>query len=301
MFAFFIATGFFANTAAAEELSKIEYPLKSYKDLDILFNRLDYTSKAWKNGIRSVPRLYLENIPSRWRGAISKEISVKDKKRFFFRLMAPLVLTANELISADRAKLLSLSKMEVLGAKDQIWLVALAKRYKVATREAGFPKSVISELTNRVDVIPVSLALSQSAEESGWGTSRFADLGNAVFGQWTWGGKGIKPKQQRKSLGNYKIASFDSILDSVKAYMRNINTNAAYKELRDMRAQLRKTSQPISGWKLAEALSRYSERGLDYIKSLHTIMRVNKLAATDDAVLVGYNNYILIPVGEGNE
>lgn len=281
--------------------TETEFPIKSYQDVEKLFAQLDYTTEAWQKGVRSVPRLYLKNIPSRWRGATSKEISVKEKKRIFFRLMAPLVLHANELITIDRAKLLVIQKISDLTSQDLFWLTNLAVTYKIVKEDEEISETAITELIKRVDIVPVSLALAQSAEESGWGTSRFADLGNAVFGQWTWGGKGITPAGQRKSLGDYKIASFDEPLGSVKAYMRNINTHNAYKNLRSMRAEFRDKSQPISGWKLAETLSRYSERGPEYVKSLHAIMRVNKLKAADDAVLVGDISYSLIPVGDGSD
>ena len=64
----------------------------------------------------------------------------------------------------------------------------------------------LDKLKRRVDIVPPSLALAQAAEESGWGTSRFAIKGNSLFGQWDFSGKGIKPKEQRAELGNYGIA-----------------------------------------------------------------------------------------------
>jgi uncharacterized FlgJ-related protein len=154
-------------------------------------------------------------------------------------------------------------------------------------------------LLERVDIVPVSLALSQAAEESGWGTSRFAAEGNALFGQWTWGGEGIKPEQQRAALGDHRIAAFESPLQSVMAYMHNLNTHPAYAELRAMRARLRREGQPIRGRKLAEALTKYSERGQAYVDSLHAIMSVNHLDAADEAHLGDGPTIYLVPVGDG--
>jgi uncharacterized FlgJ-related protein len=152
----------------------------------------------------------------------------------------------------------------------------------------------------RVDIIPPSLALAQAAEESGWGTSRFADVGNALFGQWTWS-EGIAPLEQREGKGDYRIAKFDSPLDSVRAYMLNLNTHAAYRSLRERRREMRVRGDQLSGWELAETLTSYSERGAAYVETLHTIMRVNRLAATDSAYLTDSPPIYLTPVGEGSQ
>jgi len=149
-----------------------------------------------------------------------------------------------------------------------------------------------------VDGVPVSLVLSQAAEESGWGTSRFAAEGNALFGQWAWGDKAIKPKQQRKGKGNYGIAAFDTTLDSVRAYMQNLNTHRAYGELRGKRAELREQGEPVTGRILAGTLTSYSERGAAYVETLHTIMNANRLDPADDAYLDDGPVYLMVPVGD---
>jgi len=149
-----------------------------------------------------------------------------------------------------------------------------------------------------VDLVPVSLVLAQGAEESGWGTSRFASEGNALFGRWTWSGKGIKPKEQREELGDYRIAAFDKPLASVEAYLLNINSNQAYAPLRAGRAEARRSGQALSGWELAKTLTSYSERGPDYVGSLHAIMRVNKLQPVDEAYLVGEEVWEIYPPGK---
>jgi uncharacterized FlgJ-related protein len=181
------------------------------------------------------------------------------------------------------------------------WVGELAVRYKVLD-DAGaqIEPSTVEELLVRVDEVPLSLTLSQAAEESGWGTSRFAAEGNALFGQWSWSGKGIKPQEQRSGKGDYRIASFETPLASVLAYMQNLNTHPSYKSLRALRAQIRKNNERLSGWKLAETLDHYSERGAAYVDSLHAIMRVNQLDPADDAYLGDGPKILLIPVGDGS-
>src|SRR5438128_793574 len=111
------------------------------------------------------------------------------------------------------------------------------------------------ELLNRVDVIPPSLALAQAASESGWGTSRFAREGNALFGQWTWGGKGMTPAEQRTDThGDYRVAAFESTALSAYSYALNLNTGNAYRDLRLRRAELRRQNLRVSGNSLAETL-----------------------------------------------
>ena len=155
-------------------------------------------------------------------GAVQKEAVLPGPR--------PLALRANELILEERGRLESLASCIAssgeLSEDDRPWLVDLARKYKVLGEddETVDPKN-IDELLARVDAVPVSLVLAQSAEESGWGTSRFAAEGNALFGQWTWGGKGIKQQHQRGDLGDHRIAAFEHPLDSVRAYMHNLNTH----------------------------------------------------------------------------
>ena len=290
-------------TAAARAAEEVDVPIYSYQDGLALFEKLNYTPKAWQEGVRAVPRVYLTNVPARWRGGSSQKTSILQKKQIFFRVLAPLVLHSNEVIAADRERLLKLAAQANRSESDRAWLAELAKRYRLASPEHGVEipdfRKAMEELKRRVDIVPASLALAQAAEESGWGTSRFADLGNAVFGQWTWGGKGIVPERQRAGMGDYKVAAYDTLLESVQGYMLNINTNGSYRELRERRAAMRASGEPLSGWKLAETLTRYSERGDAYVKSLHGLMKTNRLEPTDQAYLTAGPLYILRPVGEG--
>jgi Bax protein len=275
---------------AEKVVGRTEIIIGTPDELFSLFEEKNYTSEAWQAGIRDVPRIYITQISTRWQDT-SQKIPVITKKRIFFRLVAPLALAGNEDILADRKKLLETA---VNSAKDQKWLVPLARKYKLDVSNEAVTQQQFEELIKRVDIIPVSLVLAQSAEESGWGTSRFAVHGNALFGQWDFSGKGIKPKEQRKELGNYGIAQFDSPIESVAAYMLNLNTHAAYARLRESRAALRVENKPVSGFILAQTLDKYSERGMDYVHSLHTMMRVNNLSQADDAVLVGDEEIYLV-------
>jgi uncharacterized FlgJ-related protein len=292
------------ESAEGDSRPEERFEFHSYTEVGELFERLGYTPETWQAGIREVPRVYLTNVAPRWRDRTSKEVSVTTKKRIFFRAMAPLALRSNELLLEDRARLEELAKQlqagTTLQTADHDWLAATAQRFKAteSADEAPGPAQ-IEELLRRVDVVPVSLALAQGAEESGWGTSRFAAEGNALFGQWSWGGEGIKPEQQRSSLGDHRIAAFETPLASMMSYMLNLNTHAAYAGLRTRRAELRAAGERMSGFELAKTLTRYSERGQAYVDSLHAIMRVNVLDPADDAYLGDGPTIYLVPVGEG--
>jgi len=136
-----------------------------------------------------------------------------------------------------------------------------------------------------VDAIPPSLALAQSASESGWGTSRFAAEGNALFGQWSTG-KGIVPAQQRTAThGDHRVAAFESTGMAVWSYALNLNTHAGYKEFRARRADVRRQGRRVRGTDVVDTMVHYSERGQAYVDELKTIIRQNRLAAADDAYL----------------
>lgn len=279
----------------------------SPEQVEELAKSLNYTPESWQAGIREVPRLYITTIPSRWRDKTSDDMPVVGKKRAFFRLLGPLVLHANELIQADRQQLESIIKTlrsgESISPREETFIRETAVAYKVAEGKGDVDisdQSLLDELIRRVDTLPPSLVLAQGAEESGWGTSRFAVEGNALFGMWTWGEEGIKPQQQRSELGDYKIASHETPMHSVIAYMQNLNTNSSYKALRVRRAELRSTGTKVTGWELAKTLTKYSERGQAYVDSLHALMKTNMLMATDDAYLGDGPTILLIPVGEGS-
>ncbi|MGW8311763.1 MAG: glucosaminidase domain-containing protein [Desulfuromonadales bacterium] len=280
------------------------FEFRSESELEQLISDLDYKPEDWQAGIREVPRLYITDIPARWGDKSSKELDVATKKQVFFLFLGPLILHSNELIQTNRDRVASIIEMlragATVSAEDQTFLSEIAETYKVTESKTELitDRSLQDKLLRRVDTVPPSLVLAQAAEESGWGTSRFAVEGNALFGIWTWGDKGITPLQQRSVLGNYKIASYETPLQSVIAYMHNLNTHQAYQELRARRAELRKTGAKVTGWDLAKTLTKYSERGQAYVESLQSLIKGNRLQPADDAFLGNGPTILLIPVGE---
>ena len=137
----------------------------------------------------------------------------------------------------------------------------------------------------RMDEIPVSLAIAQAAKETGWGTSRFAQEGNALFGQWTWSGEGLKPKDADKDQG-HKVMRFNVLQASVRAYQRNLNTHSSYKDFRQARAKLRDLGKDLDSLILVKYLGEYAEIGDKYIEVLQKIIKQNDLKDFDDAKLL---------------
>jgi uncharacterized FlgJ-related protein len=284
------------SVIATEDADTSEFEFESFRDLVRLYDQLGYTEAAWNAGLRDVNRVYLQSMPARWRGKYAGEVEISFKKDLFLRTLAPLVLHANERILEDRNRLLAL---DVKNPGVDPWLASLSERYGVTgPGEGGHPQQWIESLLERVDVVPNSLALAQAIEESGWGTSRFADVGNAMFGQWTWGQDAIRPEAQRAGKGNYGIKAFATPQDSVDGYMHNINTHRTYDELRKRRKSIRDQGGQATGADLAGTLVHYSERGQAYVDTLMSIMRVNRLHEIDEARLVG-PVILLSPVCEG--
>lgn len=283
---------------ALSDSSKVE--IGTYKDVLELFESLNYTPESWQAGIREIPRVYLTIIGDRWGSTTTSEITVLNKKQLFFRGIAPLILRSNELIMQDRNRLekirSSFQNNDSIPKADKTWILKLSDLYKVQIPDDQVTATEVEELWVRVDIVPPSLALAQGAEESGWGTSRFAAVGNAVYGQWTWGKNAIVPEQQRKELGNYGIASFESLQESISAYMLNLNTHNAYSDLRTRRATLRYNGEKVTGAVLAEQLTKYSERGEAYVQTLKSMMDYNQLSPVDDAYLSNNAPIFLFPL-----
>ena len=256
----------------------LEVTITSMEALNALFEKHQYSSESWEKGQQELPRITFEEVGDDWQTG-SKNLPVEIKKSIFFRLMAPMILMANENIIHERKVIknnaLNSPKLKKIALKYQL----IKNKNDMLT--AGMRKILLE----KVDILPPSLALAQAAEESGWGTSRFAKEGNAFFGQWDFSGNGMKPKQQRKELGNYGVARFDSPLASVEGYMLNINTGNAYQKLRRLRAKIRANNNNITGLKLAGTLDKYSERGQDYIDGLRQMIRYNNLQLVDTAYL----------------
>jgi len=271
------------------------------RDLSGLADELGYTEETWRTGTVEVPRLVLVKIPERFGQVTVNEITVEEKKQLFFRMVLPLVLIANEEVASEREELMRLKerleKRRIPHADDQKLLRRLARKYEVPMEgDVLSINEVLQTLERRIDIVPPSLALAQAATESAWGTSRFAVEGNALFGQWTFGGNGIRPEEQRAELGDYKVAAFRTPLHSARSYLRNLNTNDAYREFRKRRAEGRRQGRPLSGKDLATSLSRYSERGKDYVDEIRQIITVNGLSALDQSTLADGTVYELMPV-----
>ena len=200
-----------------------------------------------------------------------------DRKTEFFEFVRPLVAAENERIRRDRERLTDIVARSAHGWFDRWWLSFLAQEYRID--EASLSEDeVVETLLRRVDVVPMSLALAQAAKESGWGTSRFARDGNNLFGEWCFdSGCGIVP-QNRAQGRRHEVEAFSSPRDSVISYLRNLNTHDRYHAFRIERARLRETGSDLSGWRLAEELTGYSERRDDYVEDIQSLIRVNKLA-----------------------
>ncbi len=242
----------------------------------------------------TVPHTMIVAISKRWQKN-APNLPVATKKEIFYRFMLPLVVHANTMV-LDRRKRLKeldakLSSGNALSAEDGTWLreiaviLRIAKREKVVQMtEVAEHRQIIDRALFKLDVIPAGLVLGQAAYESGYGTSRFAIKGNALFGQWTFGGKGLIPEQQRKQLGDHRIASFEWPFDSMRSYFINLSSHPAYEDFRRLRAELKAAGKPLSSLTLAEGLKSYSERGQAYVDILKGIIRVNGLDIADGAV-----------------
>ena len=204
--------------------------------------------------------------------------NVKKRKDFFIQIVLPLILQENNNIRIDRNRLFSIINKSKNTALEKKWL---DKKYK----QYGVPSKDLSTLKIRMDEIPVSLALAQAAKETGWGTSRFAQEGNALFGQWTWSGEGLKPKDAEKDQG-HKVMKFNVLQASVRAYQRNLNTHSSYKDFRQERAKLRDQGQPLDSIVLSQFLNKYAETGNQYVEVLQKIIKQNNLKDFDDAKLL---------------
>ena len=235
--------------------------------------------------MNQVPRVYLSRLPE----VLPTLYDAREKKRMFTSSMLPIILRANELIIADRGRLLTIlqktSNKQPLEKAENQWLLKTAKQYRVSLSGSA-TKEEIDQLLYKIDVVPVSLALAQAAMESGWGTSRFAQNGNALFGEWVWdeNADGIVPSGRDEGK-THRIKSFDYLLDSVRSYMTNLNRHNSYADLRRRRAELREHSLVVTGTALAPALVKYSERGTDYVNDILSIINFNELSALDHALL----------------
>ena len=230
-----------------------------------LFKDVDYDLRTVRNE-KLVKPIYFTQFPR----DLENLQSVQLKKETFIKIVLPLVVAENEKILDDREKLKVLIDKKFTSDSEKQWLRQKLLEYKVK-------KSDLKELMFRMDMIPVSIALAQAAKESGWGTSRFALEGNAIFGQWTWDGQGIAPLK-RDGNKNHKILKFPILRASVKAYKNNLNTHKSYLKFREKRKQLRAKNKNITGLALTETLKNYAQTGSEYTKILNQIITQNRLS-----------------------
>ncbi len=205
--------------------------------------------------------------------------SVEERKIAFFKKLFPMVERENKRIQDERDLVLTIKKKvdkeQDLSSKEERKIKELARKYRVAPQKV-LSKGGLSELERKVGKIPPRLALIQAANESSWGRSRFAQQGNNLFGQWCFTkGCGIVPSKRSKGA-IHEVASFSSINLSVRSYLKNLNSHPAYKPLRDIRAQNRKSGKGLSAHDMAGGLKSYAGIGNEYIKILRNMLQANK-------------------------
>ena len=205
---------------------------------------------------------------------------VKIKKKTFFDYLLPKVRRANDQILAQRKQLLmlvsELDQDRTPSQTDAEWLQELALTYRVK----GDPimnENVRRELVTRVDAIPASLVLAQAANESAWGTARFAREGNNFFGLWCWARNCGMVPNDREPERKHEVASFKTVDAGIRYYLLTLNSHPAYHKLRIIRQKARANDETATGLDLAAGLEKYSERGADYIREIRSMIRVNHL------------------------
>ena len=208
-----------------------------------------------------------------------KEIqNTKKRKELFIQIVLPLILEENNKILLDRKKLFAILNKNNNSNSDNNWLNKKFKQYGVSSKD-------LPTLKRRMDIIPPSMAIAQAAKETGWGTSRFALEGNALFGQWTYTDKGIKPAAADAGT-THKVMMFNVLKSSVRAYTRNLNTHQSYKKMRYVRAIQRDNDSKLDSLELVDYLDNYAETGKEYTVILKKIIEQNNLKDFDDVKIL---------------
>jgi len=256
----------------------IEISTPSYKDIRALYESADTDIDHVLAAKHTPPAFLPKQVP----GDFAEIKETEERKKTFLSFVLLPIQAVNATLLEERRHLIALqakTKGTTPYPQDvQDKLDALAQRYG---GEATF-----KNLLMRIDEIPASLALAQAALESGWGTSRFAAQGNALFGEHTTSLEhGLQPEGLEPEH-SVKVEAFDTVYDSVASYMLNLNTHAAYQGFRAMRAKMRKNNQPLNGRKLAQGLLSYSERQHAYIEELHLVIDHNKLTRLDQPLVI---------------
>ena len=257
-----------------EEFGRVENTVSLNAETTLnLFDDLDYDLAGVRAGQKVKP-IYLMKLPK----DLKTLGDTKMKRELFIKIVLPLILDENQKIMDDRKKLFKILAKNFNTVGEKVWLKRRFREYKIEDQD-------LSKLKIRMDIIPVSIALAQAANESGWGTSRFALEGNALFGQWTWSKEGISPANKDPDK-THKILQFQILKASVRAYKNNLNTHSAYKEFREVRAQLRQDDKQIVGLDLTKYLKNYAAIGEKYVSILENIIERNSLTDFDKANLL---------------
>tara|TARA_B100000683_G_scaffold229378_1_gene229799 strand:- start:309 stop:1373 length:1065 start_codon:yes stop_codon:yes gene_type:complete len=256
-----------------ENNSEINLVRYTTSEIDSLFKEVNYNL----NDVR-VTKLVKPVDIGLLPNEIKKISNTKKRKDMFIKIVLPLIVKENTKIRIDRKRLFTILGKNSNTDIERKWL---EKKYK----QYGVRQNDLSTLKIRMDEIPVSLAIAQAAKETGWGTSRFALKGNALFGQWTWSGEGLKPKNAEEGK-DHKVMKFHSLRLSVRAYLRNLNTHSSYKNLRKARTDLRNQNKALDSLILSQHLDKYAETGNQYIDVLKKIIEQNNLKDFDEARLL---------------
>jgi Bax protein len=269
-------------TEEAQEVQEVEQnsftniAYDSYKDWERLLEEYNYNINQ---ELVEIPRVKVEKFPE----DIGEISDVAKKKKIFLSIILIGAYHVNQDLIEDRRRLQSIAKQysisDKIGLEDEEWLNQLKKEYSVKSDDL---QESLDLLLVKVDIIPLSLVLAQAACESGWGTSRFTRVANNIFGEWTFSKMvaGVVPKD-RPVNATYKIRKFDTIEESIKSYINNLNSHYAYEELWKIRANLREREERLDSLKLAEGLLNYSQRRELYIDELRDIIKYNNLQKLD--------------------
>jgi len=241
--------------------------------IEELFKSTNYTLEDVRKN-KLVKPISLTLLPNE----IKKIENTKKRKNLFIKIILPLIIKENNHIKMDRKKLFSILNKSKNTKAQKAWLNSKFKQYGVINKD-------LSTLKIRMDEVPVSMAIAQAAKETGWGTSRFAQEGNALFGQWTWSGEGIKPSDADNN-SKHKVMKFKVLQASIRAYQRNLNTHSSYKSFRGARAEQRDEEKKLDSMILSEHLDKYAETGKEYVRALQQIIKQNNLTDFDDAKLL---------------
>ena len=241
--------------------------------IEELFKSTNYSLEDVRKN-KLVKPISLTLLPSE----IKKIENTKKRKDLFIQIILPLIIKENNNIKLDRKKLFSILNKSKNTKSERDWLNSKFKQYGVVNKD-------LSTLKIRMDEVPISMAIAQAAKETGWGTSRFAQEGNALFGQWTWSGEGIKPSEADDD-STHKVMKFKILQASVRAYQRNLNTHSSYKNFRVARAELRDEGKKLDSMILSGHLDKYAETGKEYVRVLQQIIKQNSLTDFDEAKLL---------------